>query len=181
MRLIGLRHGQSGYNVLGLCNDDPADPVALTATGTEQALAASDQLAGQAVDRLYCSPLLRTRQTAELVASRLGLGVIVDERLADIRSGFNGRPVAEYLAAIADDPVNTRPVGGESLYDYAARVGEFLDWVILQPFPQVLLVVHEETLRVIHARAGRLSLAQVAGMPFANCQPYFFQFDSENL
>ncbi len=36
MKTYFMRHGQTNYNVLGLCNDDPARPVHLTDLGIEQ-------------------------------------------------------------------------------------------------------------------------------------------------
>jgi probable phosphoglycerate mutase len=203
MRIIGLRHGQSEFNLLGLCNDDPAREVDLTALGREQAAQAGELLAGgspRAVDRsnrppllrarraaaqedpgalgpidaIFCSPLLRAHQTALIVADRLGLPLQVEPRLSDIRSGFDGRPVTDYLAAIAHDPVDVR-AGGESLRDYARRVGGFLDELACTPAETVLLVAHEETLRVIEARCLGLELAAVAGKAYENCRPYCFK------
>ena len=173
MRLIALRHGRSQYNVLSLCNDDPRVPVDLTEEGVRQATRAAASLATEPLQAIHSSPLPRAVRTAEIVAKPHGLPVDVDPRLADIRSGFEGRPVTEYLAAIAHDPVGAR-VGGESLRDYAARVGAFLDWLAERPTQSVLLVAHEETLRVIQARCEGLALSEVAGRSFENCRPYAF-------
>jgi probable phosphoglycerate mutase len=59
-----------------------ADPE-LADLGHEQSRALADYLAGEHIDVLYVSPLRRARQTAEPVAARLGLDVIVDEELAE--------------------------------------------------------------------------------------------------
>lgn len=173
MKLIVLRHGQSHYNTLGLCNDDPRIPVPLTDEGVQQAQRAAEALRSELIEVIYSSPLTRALLTGEVVARPLGLSVNVDPRLADIRSGFEGRLVADYLSAIAHDPVDAR-VGGESLCDYAARVDGFLDWLVQEPWQSVLLVAHEETLRVIEARCEGLALSEVAGRPFENCRPYRF-------
>ena len=180
MRVIGLRHGQSQYNLLGLCNDDPARTVDLTQLGVAQARGAAQVLAAEPIERIFCSPLLRARRTAQIVAERRSLSVEVDDRLADIRSGCDGRPVVEYLRAIAPDPLDGRVSGGESLRDYQRRVGGFLDWLAGQPWQCVLLVAHEETLRIFAARYAALDLGEVAGQPYANCVPYVFQSDSGN-
>jgi probable phosphoglycerate mutase len=180
MRIVALRHGQSQYNVLGLCNDNDAAAVALTGLGVDQARRAAERLLGDRIDRIFSSPLLRTRQTAEIIAEALCLAVLTEPRLADIRSGCDGRPVAEYLAAIAHDPVDGAVADGESLRDYAHRVKGFLDELRQAETGSVLLVAHEETLRVIESYATGKSLTAVAGKPFANCMPYRFQFDSAN-
>jgi len=172
MRIIALRHGQSHYNLLGLCNDDPARAVDLTELGVEQARAAAQVLATEPIEQIFCSPLLRARRTAEIVAEGLGLAPKIEERLADIRSGFDGRPVVDYLQAIAADPVDSKVNGGESLRDYQARVNGFLRWLDRQPRQCVLLVAHEETLRILAAFYQALELREVAGRPFDNCIPY---------
>lgn len=185
MRLIGLRHGESQFNRLGLCNDDDARQVRLTCLGLSQAQLAADLLRGEAVSLIYSSPLLRARQTAEIVGATLGVDVSVDSRLADIRSGFDGRPVQDYQAAIAADPVDARVNDGESLRDYLSRVGCFLRWLRAgaegDPARQaVLLVAHEETLRMIDAWCTGHVLNDVVGKPFDNCVPYVFQCASGN-
>lgn len=179
MRLITLRHGQSGYNLRGLCNDDPAGNVDLTDVGIAQARQAADALTGEPIERIFCSPLLRARRTADIVGERVGQLPVTDERLADIRSGFDGRPVDEYFAAIAADPVNTRPQGGESLRDYFHRVDGFLDWLAGQPWQCVLLVAHEETLRMCRAHCEGLPLEAVVGRHFDNGVPYAWSLDAK--
>lgn len=178
MRVVGLRHGQSEYNLLGLCNDDPARRVELTAQGVDQAQRAGGRLLDQGVERIFASPLRRAERTAGIVARTLGLSVTLEPRLADIRSGCEGRPVAEYLRAIAADPVDARVNGGESLRDYQRRVDGFLDWLDAQSWGCVLLVAHEETLRILDARYHGWLLGAVVGRAFANCEPYVFQSDN---
>lgn len=180
MRVIGLRHGQSSFNLLGLCNDDPARRVDLTAQGVTQAERAAVLLAREPIEQVFCSPLLRAERTARIVTARLGLPITLDTRLSDIRSGCDGRPVAEYLQAIAADPLDTRVNGGESLRDYRSRVGGFLDWLGRHPRSCVLLVVHEETLRMLRAHYLGLELGAVIGAPFDHCVPYVFQSASAN-
>jgi len=174
MRVHALRHGQSEYNLLRLCNDDPTQPVPLTALGHAQAAAAGAALAGCGIETVYSSPLPRARETARIVAERIGAPVVVDARLADIRSGCEGRPVTEYQAAIAHDPLHARPHGGESLLDHRARVMGFLDWLAAQPHAAVALVAHEETLRVFKGVAEGLPPEATIDLAFGNCAVFSF-------
>ena len=64
MDLWALRHGQSEYNLLGLCNDDPARNVQLSAEGREQAARAADALRTVPLDAVFSSPLPRAVETA---------------------------------------------------------------------------------------------------------------------
>ncbi|MCU0767292.1 MAG: histidine phosphatase family protein [Gammaproteobacteria bacterium] len=174
MRVWAVRHGESEYNLLRLCNDDPAQPVHLTARGRAQAAAAAERLAVSPVDAVYASPLPRARETAAIIAARIGAAVTVDARLADIRSGCEGRPVAEYQAAIAHDPLHARPNGSESLLDHRDRVAGFLAWLKEQSHAGVILVCHEETLRVLRSEAEDIPPADAVDLAFANGEIYAF-------
>lgn len=174
MQVHALRHGQSEYNLLRLCNDDPAQPVPLTPLGRAQAVSGAAALAARGIEVVYCSPLPRARETAAIVSERIGAPVIVDQRLADIRSGCEGRPVAEYQAAIAHDPLHARPTSGESLLDYRARIAGFLAWLSRQPQAAVAVVAHEETLRVLKGIAEGLPPEATIDLTFGNCEVYSF-------
>ena len=95
------------------------------------------------------------------------------------RSAANNRGNSS-AHTIAGDPLNTCVNGGESLADYRRRVDGFLAWLVEQPLPCVLLVAHEETLRIFDAFFSGRGLADVVGKSFANCVPYVFQPASEN-
>ena len=172
MRVYAVRHGQSEYNLLGLCNDDPTRPVHLTSLGHEQARAAAIALGDVRLDAAYTSPLPRARETAEILCRGAKIPLTVDDRLADIRSGFDGRPVADYQAAIAHDPMHASINGGESLAMHKERVVGFLDWLRRQSHASVLLVAHEETLRVFKAFAEGLTDEAMMGLAYANCEVY---------
>jgi broad specificity phosphatase PhoE len=84
--------------------------------------------------------------------------------------------VAEYLAAIAADPLQRRAASGaETLLDHQARIAEFLRWLVQQPHAAVVLVAHEETLRVCMATAEGWPLAAVVGKAFDNGEVYAFE------
>ena len=174
MRVHALRHGQSEYNLLRLCNDDPTRPLPLTPLGRAQAETAAAALRGLAIEVVYASPLPRARETAAIVGRHIGVPVVVDDRLADIRSGFEGRPVADYQAAIAHDPLRARPHGAESLLDYRDRIRGFLDWLAAQPHSAVALVSHEEALRVLVGIAEGLPPEATVDVVFGNCEVYSF-------
>ncbi|MBT8440026.1 MAG: histidine phosphatase family protein, partial [Gammaproteobacteria bacterium] len=108
MNLYVMRHGCTNYNELGLCNDNPDADVHLNAMGKQQAQTAAEQLRDVTLDRIIVSPLPRTRQTAEYVNQYHDVPIEVHPDLADIRSGFDGKSVGEYFAAIAHDPLNAR-------------------------------------------------------------------------
>ncbi len=78
--MILLRHGQSEFNLhFTATRKDPGieDP-RLTPLGHEQAEHAAEALAREGVRRIVASPYTRALQTAEPLARRLGLPVLVD-------------------------------------------------------------------------------------------------------
>jgi len=171
MNLYVMRHGHTNYNALGLCNDDPNADVHLTGLGIQQARAAAEQLRAVALDRIIVSPLPRTRQTAEVINHGHGLPIEVHPGLADIRSGFDGQTVEAYFEAIAHDPLNARVNGGESLLDHKQRVLGFIDWLVKQHQENILVVAHEETLRVFVARfEGGVPDERLRDLHIANCE-----------
>ena len=107
MRFIGLRHGQSSYNLQHLCNDEPKRNVRLTELGVRQAQAAVSLLREGPPTAIYCSPLPRTVQTAEIVRCRefeRDLTVCVGDSFGHGHGGL--RPTVT-VDTIAD---HTRPV-----------------------------------------------------------------------
>lgn len=168
MRLFCLRHGETTYNRAGWCNDDPRDPAFLTERGVQQAEAAAERLRTTALDGIFVSELPRTRQTAAIINRYHRLPITVHAGLNDIRSGFNNRPVSDYFAATAHDPLHARVNGGESLLDHQQRVLRFRDWLRGQPARNALVVAHEETLRVFAAAARGLADTELRRLSFAN-------------
>ena len=70
MELYLIRHGQSTNNEGGLPR--AADPP-LTDIGVEQARWTGESLKDEGITRLYCSPMLRTLQTAQIISDILDL------------------------------------------------------------------------------------------------------------
>jgi alpha-ribazole phosphatase len=171
MHLYVMRHGRTKYNDLGLCNDDPHVDVHLNDTGIQQARAAAEKLRDVTLDRIIVSPLPRTRQTAEIVNRYHDAPIEIHPDIIDIRSGFDGRAVAEYFAAIAHDPLNARVNGGESLLDHKRRVEGFINWLQRHAQGNVLVLAHEETLRVFVSHfEGNLPDERLRELSIGNCE-----------
>jgi len=180
MQLYFMRHAQTNYNLLGLCNDDPARDVHLTETGVAQARKAAEVLRQIPLDMLVCSQLPRTRQTAEIINLYHGLAIHSHPALNDICSGFDGRPVSEYFAAIAADPLHLAVNGGESLLMHKQRVLSYIDWLTRQNCSCLLSIAHEETLRVFYASFNGLADDRLRDLHFRNCEILHFEFDAGN-
>lgn len=171
MNLYVMRHGRTNFNELGLCNDDPSVDVHLNDAGRQQAQVAAELLRDTAIDHIIVSPLPRTRQTAEIVNQFHHVPIEVHPAIADIRSGFDGQAVDAYFAAIAHDPLGARVNGGESLLDHKQRVLGFIRWLESQPAENILVVAHEETLRVFVAYCeGNVPDDRLRDLHIGNCE-----------
>lgn len=98
MKVYFLRHGIAGDRETWE-GDDRLRP--LTAKGIEQIKTTAKLLAqiNLGVKVILSSPLTRALETAELTAKKLGVEVIVDERLSP---GFSARELADLINEHAD-------------------------------------------------------------------------------
>jgi len=177
MKLLFLRHGESAYNLLGLCNADPGVPVALTPAGRRQAEAAAARLRGLPIRRVYVSRLQRAQETAAIVNASHCVQIHVDARLDDRNSGFEGRPVGNYLQAMnaAADPFDWKTGSGESYRELVARTHDFLDALTEVDEPAVLVVTHHEVLQAVSGYFDLLDPVQMWRVWVGNCELLEFE------
>lgn len=175
MKVYFLRHGETNYNVLGLCNDDPARDVHLTERGKVQARAAAERLRDARIARVIVSELPRTRETAEIVNVHHRAPIAVHPAINDWRTGMEGKPVAVLYRAIERDPLHTRIDGGETLLEHKARVLRFLHWLERQTHATTLVVAHEETLRVASLHFRGLRDEEMRALKFGNGEGLAFE------
>lgn len=168
-RIWLARHGETPYNVERRFQGQSDVP--LSDRGREQARELGDAAARHAFASLWTSPALRARQTAEIVAERLGLEPVEEPRLTETDAGvWTGRLFAEVEA---EDPEGFAAFiraegdfafpGGESFAQQRERVLAALDDIrAAGPLP-ALVVCHRQAMRLaiesLHGR--RLSLDEV--------------------
>jgi broad specificity phosphatase PhoE len=146
------RHGQTAYNLEGRFQGQL--PVPLDDTGRHQAAELAERAAAHRFAALWSSPLLRARQTADIVARRIGLPPHEDPRLMETDAGdWTDRSFADvhahapelFAAFVAGDPSFAFP-GGESFAQQEVRVGAALDDVEQGDLP-ALIVCHGMVIR----------------------------------
>ncbi len=165
------RHGQTAYNLERRFQGHL--PVPLDETGQEQAAdlaeRASTGAAGVPFVALWCSPLLRARETADIVAARIGLEPREEPRLMETDAGdWTDRL---FVDVQAEDPdgfagfIEGRPgfgfPGGESFAQQGMRVAAALVDVEQGDLP-ALVVCHGVVIRIaLFQRAGhKVALAE---------------------
>lgn len=158
--LLLARHGETDWNAAGRWQGH-ADPP-LNAVGRRQAEELAVVLAPSPPHAVYSSDLVRARETAVIVAQRLGLGgVVTDERLREVDVGeWSGLSMAEVEARYPRGADRRRAGGtgwerGESYEVMAGRVLAALRELAAAHEGETLLVVtHGGPLRAAWLAAG---------------------------
>ncbi len=165
-RVYLIRHGRT---------DVPADrlytrtDVPLAHAGRMEILGVADRLMGRGVTELFCSPLRRSRESADILSTRLDIGLTV---CPELREGDLGRwegltfvEVAlrypEDVAARQADPVGFRFPEGERLADLDERVSKWMADLVERYRGKAVGVV-------AHGGVNRVILCRALGMPLAN-------------
>jgi broad specificity phosphatase PhoE len=163
-----VRHGQTDWNLEGRYQGHYDIP--LNAVGLQQASRLAEKLAGESFDAIYCSDLLRARVTAETVAERLSMPVILLPGLREINQGdWQGRYLADVRAEFGEPNPNAgeemlheRAPGGESVAEVAARLKLAADGIAAaHPAGKVLVVTHGLALATLVCQARNIPLQQV--------------------
>jgi probable phosphoglycerate mutase len=164
--LILIRHGETDWN-RELRFQGHVD-VGLNATGLEQAQRLAQRLAGETVDALYASDLLRTRQTAEPVTTRLGLDGQADAQWREQSFGLvDGMRVDDIKQQHPDawagwlrfDEDFAMPEG-ETTRQFHARVMDAVQRIAsAHPQQAVIVVTHGGVLDMIYRTARALGLS----------------------
>ena len=127
--IVFARHGLTAPNRDGqlLGRGDPP----LTAEGRRQVARLADAVAALEPVAVHTSPLARTRETAEAIATRCGVPVVVDELLVEVDYGeWEGFGFGDFdrdqLRRWRTDE-SFAPPGGESLTAVTDRVTAFCE------------------------------------------------------
>lgn len=189
--LILLRHGRTAANAAGELQgrlDQPLDDV-----GRRQAAAAARHIVTSIdgeIERVYCSPLLRTRQTAEMFEC----DTVVDERWIELSYGdLEGVRAADVPAETWErwrSDSSFVPAGGESLDDVDRRVRQACeDLVPIATDHHVVVVSHVSPIKSALAWAlgasssvtwrMHLSVAAVSRIALREHGPVLMSFNEE--
>ena len=143
-----MRHGESENNVQKTFDVNSRTTNGLTEKGKQVASESAEKLVAEKITKIYCSPLLRTRETAEIVAEKVGIAkdkIIYDERLREFDVGtFDGTSAIDEFRALRSENGIEEPIpGGESYLDTIRRFGSFLYEIEnTQSNERILIVSH---------------------------------------
>jgi len=151
------------------------DPPLVDEGRAQVGAAAAELVARGGADVLVCSPMLRTRQTAEILGRSLGLEPVVVDGLEEGRFGeWDGATFAEVmtrwpkeLEAWLGSP-DVAPPGGESLRDIHSRVGAALQQVLDRyRGARIAVAAHVGSIRALTAHALDAPLPSMNRMELA--------------
>ncbi|MCL6269278.1 histidine phosphatase family protein [Sansalvadorimonas sp. 2012CJ34-2] len=183
--IVVIRHGQSVANVSKRYNTNPANngyfPAPLTDIGREQAAATAADLhdTGYNTDNIaaiFCSPLPRTIETAEIIASRLGVDkdkIVILESLIERNLGEReGMYHDQFDEKDSWNPENPEHFHGETNDQVKARMQ--VSWAKALSWPEpghIIMVGHGQPIQALtEYLTGR-------GKRFANAE--FIQFNTD--
>jgi broad specificity phosphatase PhoE len=151
--LLLVRHGETDWNAAGRLQGHTDRP--LSDFGRRQARQLAEELAGQQLEAIYSSDLVRARETAEIIGERLSLPVVLD---ADLREKDWGN--WEGLTPVERDRVE---FVGESTEAHQERILRALRR-IAERHPgngSVLVVTHGGSMRRVQTAALGMAMPVV--------------------
>jgi broad specificity phosphatase PhoE len=177
--LLLVRHGETDWNRERRFQGHADTP--LNEKGREQAHALAAELAGEQIDAVYTSDLSRARETAEIVAARLGADVVPLRELREIDVGdWEGLtwPEIEERFPEGAEAWHVNGAGWEAGETYE-QLGERIVPALLRiaerhPSERILVVGHGGTIRATRAYIEGVSVPESRSRSRAigNCEVF---------
>jgi len=171
------RHGETDYNVQQRYTGSTDIP--LNANGLCQAEELANNLASIDFDIIISSPLLRAKQTAEVIQKSFGVPMIFIDEFAEINVGvYEGLTREEaqtkypdLWARLGSRPPDDAPAGGETHRQFDTRIATGIAKLKAEyNKSKVLLVCHAFTARVINRQITGLSFEDMHAFTLGNCE-----------
>lgn len=158
MKIYVIRHGITELNKKKIVNGETDEPLA--PEGLDQARTLIPLIPASII-HIYSSPLIRARQTTEILSSNKR-SISFHEELTEIRMGSlagkswenmeNGLELKEKHRTVK---FNYRPFGGESVADVKKRLLKFLRKINGKHKDyEALIITHGGIIRVLHLLEG---------------------------
>ncbi len=130
-KYFGMRHSGTEYNAKYIASATATAPDHVTEAGKDGIRAAAEKLKDKKITKIICSPFVRTKETAEIVAKEIGYPIdqiVVDERIREYNFGdFDQKSRTLYDVWRKENPdLSVAPPHGESYADARRRAAEFM-------------------------------------------------------
>jgi|SRR5215208_6034386 len=150
MKLYFVRHGESEANTQHIISNRESQ-LALTVLGRQQANALAERLKDIGFSRIFCSPVYRARETADILSSAVGILYQVTEALREYDCGVledqsdeeSWRSHREYFEDwTLRHNYSNKPEGGECFLDIQDRFLPLMESLKDRQDQNILLVGH---------------------------------------
>ena len=163
MKLLIVRHGETEENNKKILQG--ILPGRLTKLGEEQAKELGKKLKKYKIDKIYCSPIDRCRQTLELALKEMDYkgGLEYTPLIQERDFGkYSGKPRSEVnFDELDKDTPENQAMGVEAQKQIDQRIKEFLDKVSKESNETVLIVSHSNPIRWMWVNLTGMSFRQV--------------------
>ena len=150
LKLYIVRHGKTDWNVEGLLQGS-AD-IEINEEGIKQAKELAENIDLEKIDICLCSPLKRTRKTAEILVGNKK-EIIYDDLLVERGFGdFEGKKINfDLIVPQWDYKLNDSSNNIESIQDCLLRANKFLTKIKKEyPNKSILIVSHGSFIKALH-------------------------------
>ncbi len=166
-----MRHGETECNVRGEVSSTVNNNDNLTEKGIAQVEQTAKEIKNKNIDYIITSPFVRTRETAELLAEKIGLEkekIIYDDRLHEMSVPmYEGKKWKEYHDAYAKTVENfyKSPEGNESYEDVRRRSMSFLyDIETKYNNKNIIVITHGSPVWQMFSEVNMLSTEESLGV-----------------
>lgn len=147
-KIIFVRHGQTDQNIIeknasksgsdrleGFKEED----YPLNETGISQAKMAAEELRNCQIDAIFCSPLKRAKETAEIINEFHQAPIFIKDNLRERNSGDYVGPAFHELF---DVDKNIQDGNIESIKEFIERVYAVMDEITSADYENIMIVAH---------------------------------------
>jgi len=165
-----MRHGEAENNTMNVMSSRPDNQHHLTENGKASILRSAKQLKDKKIDIIISSPFVRTKETATILASELGISsaVIFDSRLGEIGAGeFEGKSVDAYRGYFSStiERFVKAPQGAENVTNVRRRAMDALFEANEKYIGKnIVIVTHESPAWMLVAGSRGLDTAGAAAL-----------------
>ena len=178
MSLLITRHGQTDWNLERKVQGK--SDIELNPKGIEQAEEVAKKLANEPIDLIICSPLVRAKQTAEIINRNRKIPIIYDNSISERAYGeFEGKSPDDFnFHQFWNYNCNEEYQFAENIKDFFKRVYEFLDKQANEQLEKnVLLVAHGGISIAINCYFNGIPAnGEVLRMGLHNCEYAKYEF-----
>lgn len=157
MAIYLLRHGETIYQTekrdLIYPLKESIDSIGLTQNGRKMIEKIIPAVKELSINAIYASDFKRTRETAEIISSAIGIKCFFTDQLRDVNLGvYEGKPKRSFYNDYPNflKDFDTKPPKGESLNDAKRRITDFVK--TLNASQNILIISHGEPLWLLYSK-----------------------------